>query len=169
MGWQELQTKPEEKQQMQKEAWDKYTDRDTHVIKKGTGRRPAPQNTRQEWDDKSFRPNHKRSNRCKGNLEIMWLKGSWLKKELAAGQLHEIQDKNDKSLRSNHTRSNRCKEKLETSTQTETHMRKDLDAGQLHNVQEKNEMTRGSDQSTGEASDVKRCLRQVHRQRQTCD
>ena len=45
------------------------TDIDTHVIKKGAGRRPAPQNTRQEWGDKSFRPNHRRSNRCKEKLE----------------------------------------------------------------------------------------------------
>ena len=47
----------------------KYTDTGTHVIKKGAGRRPAPQNRRQEWDDRSFRPNHRRSNRCKERLE----------------------------------------------------------------------------------------------------
>ena len=87
------------------------------MIKKGAGRRPAPQNTGQEWDDKSFRPNHGRSNRCK--------------------------------------------EKLETSTRTEAHM-------SLKKEQDKNEVARASDQTTGEATDVKRSLRQVHRQRHTC-
>ena len=84
------------------------------MIKKGAGRRPAPQNTRQERDDESFRPNHGRSIRCK--------------------------------------------ERLETSTQTETHMRlkKELVAGHLHEIQDKNGMTRASDQTTGEATDVKR-------------
>ena len=97
------------------------------MIKKGAGRRPAPQNTRQESDDKRFRSNYRRRNRCK--------------------------------------------EQLATATQTETHMwlQKGLAAGKLHKIQNKNEMTRASDQTTGEATDVTRGLRQVHMQSHTCD
>ena len=104
MRWQEIQIKPQEKQQMQREAWDKYTDRDTHVIKK-YGRRPAPENTRQEWDGKSFGSNHRRRNRCKEKLEAATQTETrmWLKKELAAGQLYEIQEKNEMARASDQT------------------------------------------------------------------
>ena len=88
MRWQELQVKSRAKQQMQREAWESYTDRDTHVIKKGAGRRPAPQNTRQEWDDKSFRSNHRRSNRCKEKLKTSTQTEPHMrfKKKLVVGQ-----------------------------------------------------------------------------------
>ena len=114
------------KKGLAREASAKYTDRDTHVISKWAGRRPAPQHTRQEWDDEGFRSNH----------------GS----------------------------SNRCKKKLERSPDRATHVIKKGAGGRPHHkIQDKNEMTRASDQTTGEATDVKRSLRQVHRQRHTCD
>ena len=44
-------------------------------------------------------------------------------------------------------------------------IKKELAAGQLHKIQDKNEVTRAA----GEAADVKRSLRQVHRQRHPCE
>jgi len=41
---------------MTREAPDWYTDRDTHVIKKRAGRRPALTNRREACNDNSFHP-----------------------------------------------------------------------------------------------------------------